>query len=111
MESRIPSASSLFSEKEKKEKEKRRRPAFSYVIVKIDLSFLASALASEKIFCDNIDTDNETPIVHQDDQVSDLTRGNLVFGSLNLKRSRVSLARWGEEGGRSDRRAIARGRE
>jgi len=34
--------------------------------------------------------------------VSDLTRGNLVFGSLNSKRSRVSLARRGErqEGGR-----------
>lgn len=34
--------------------------------------------------------------------MSDLTRGNLVFGSLNSKRSRVSLARRGErqEGGR-----------
>lgn len=30
--------------------------------------------------------------------MSDLTRGNLVFGSLNSKRSRVSLARRGEAG-------------
>lgn len=34
--------------------------------------------------------------------MSDLTRGNLVFGSLNSKRSRVSLARRGEAQGRQE---------
>lgn len=43
--------------------------------------------------------------VRRCDQVSDLTRGNLVFGSLNSKRSRVSLA-WGGEAGRT----VARGK-
>lgn len=44
--------------------------------------------------------------------MSDLTRGNLVFGSLNSKRSRVSLDPCGE-GGMGGRRAaaVARGKE